>query len=35
MGLLLEIERGNKYFLVVVDYFMKWIEVYFLKNMEV
>lgn len=34
MGFLLEIEFGNKYIIVVFDYFIKWIEVYFLKNIE-
>lgn len=34
MGPLPETERGNKYILVVADYFTKWTEAYPLKNME-
>lgn len=26
---------GNKYILVIGDYFMKWVDVYFIKDMEV
>lgn len=32
---LFEIDRGNCYIFVVVDYFMKWMEVFVLLNMEV
>lgn len=33
MGPLLETEHGNKYLLVVTDYFTNWVEVYPMKNM--
>lgn len=35
MGFFFEIEVGNKYVIVIFDYFIKWIEMYFLKNIEV
>lgn len=35
MGLLLEIEKRDCYILVIVDYFIKWIEVVFLLDQEV
>lgn len=35
MGLLFEIDNGNKYILVILDYFIKWMDVYLLKNIEV
>lgn len=35
MGLFFEIEKGNCYILVIVDYFIKWIEVVLLCDQEV
>lgn len=35
MGFFVEIEVGNKYIIVIFDYFFKCIEMYFLKNIEV
>lgn len=35
IGELLIFEKGNKYILVFLDYFMKWIECFFMFNMEV
>lgn len=35
IGLLFEIDNGNKYILVILDYFIKWMDVYLLRNIEV
>lgn len=35
IGEMLIFEKGNKYILVFLDYFMKWIECFFMFNMEV
>ena len=32
MGLLVETQKGNKYILVIVDQFTKWVEAFPLKN---
>lgn len=34
-GEFLVIDKGNCYILVVLDYFIKWIEVFLMLNMEV
>lgn len=34
-GELLMIEKGNRYILVIFDYYFKWIESFLMKNMEV
>lgn len=33
-GELFEIDNGNRYILVVVDYFIKWMECFVMFNME-
>ena len=35
MGPLLETEAGNKYLLIIMDYFSKWPEVFPMPNQEV
>lgn len=35
VGELLRIENGNWYILVICDYFIKWVEVFVMLNMEI